>query len=111
MKARAGEEISEFDNDLRAQLLEIQMAVEQIRTEPLAYANPEPRDIGLTIPQDIFERQEQMLESQFSELEPVGFDYGAEMEGKSAETETEGEKNKIIRLRLRVPSCARHMLC
>jgi hypothetical protein len=80
MRIRAGEEVSEFANDLRAQLLEIQMAVEQIRTEPSVYTNPEPHEFGIAIPQDFFEQQKQMLESQFDVLEPPEFDYGTQME-------------------------------
>jgi hypothetical protein len=80
MEASSGEEISEFDRDLSANIFEIQMAVEQTKAEPLADVNPELPDFGLTIPQDFFERQEQMFESQYGELQAELFDYGANME-------------------------------
>jgi len=74
------DEDSEFDQDLRSNMLEIQMAVEQVRAEPLADVNPEPMDFGLTIPQDFFEQQERMFENQFYEIQPSEFDYGGQME-------------------------------
>ena len=80
LQAHTQEETSEFDAELRAQLLEIQMAVEEVRVGPLTPPNTEARDVGLTIPQDFFEQQEQMVESQFHEFEPPDFDCGAEME-------------------------------
>ena len=80
LRAHTQEETCEVDAELRAQLLEIQMAVEEVRAGPLTPPNTEPRDVGLTIPQDFFEQQEQMVESQFHEFEPPDFDCGAEME-------------------------------
>jgi len=80
LKARSGEEVSEFDHDLRAHMLEIQMAVEEIRAEPSAHPNPEHRDIGLTIPQGFFEQQERMFEAQLREMEAADLDYGTQME-------------------------------
>jgi len=56
------------------------MSVEQIRAEPLAQPNPEPRDIGLTIPQDFFERQEQVFETQLRQYEPDLLDHNVPME-------------------------------
>jgi hypothetical protein len=76
LRAQQRDEASEFDHDLRASMLEIQMAVERTRLG----ANTEPGDFGLTIPQEFFEQQEQMLEDQLREFEPPEFDYGAEME-------------------------------
>ncbi|MHC4539841.1 MAG: hypothetical protein ACYS74_08675 [Planctomycetota bacterium] len=80
MQASTEEETSEFNDDLRAQMLEIQMAVEQVRAEPLTPPNPEPHDIDVTLPQDSFEQREEMLESQLREFEPAESDYGAGIE-------------------------------
>ena len=76
LRGQQRDEAFEFDRDLRANMIEIQMAVEQARLD----ANAEPADFGLTIPHDFFERQKQMFESQFRESDPAQFDYGAEME-------------------------------
>ena len=51
------------------EMIEIQMAVEQIRAEPLAGPNTEPSDFGLAIPQDFFEQPEQTFE-EFYEMQP-----------------------------------------
>jgi hypothetical protein len=69
-------EASELDYDLMTSALEIQMAVERTRLG----ANTEPADIGLAIPQDFFEQQDQILEDQLRYFEAPEFDYGAEME-------------------------------
>jgi len=76
MRVRGGQEASEFDSELRAQMREIQMAVKQTQ----AGVDPELRDCGLTMPRDFFEQQKQVLESQFREWDADQFDYGAEME-------------------------------
>ena len=76
MEARSGEEISEFDRNLSENIFEIQMAVEQVKAD----TNPDSHDFGLTIPQDFFEQQEQMVESQYGQLQPELFDYGANLE-------------------------------
>lgn len=73
-------EDSEFDQDLRENMLEIQMAVEQVRAGPLAHACPGLTDSELTIPQDFFQQQEQMLEAQYRQSQHELFDHGAEME-------------------------------
>lgn len=104
VQASAEEETSEFDDDLREQMLEIQMAVEQTRAESLTDSNPEvtheslygldaamyhsttPEPMSGAVdyetlePQDFFEQQMQLFESQFSQFDPAGFDSGAEME-------------------------------
>jgi len=77
MEAHSKDNSFEFDNDLGANMFEIQMAVEQTRAD----INPEPRNIGLAIPQDFFEQQEQMYENQFYEMQQFAeLDYGAQME-------------------------------
>lgn len=74
------DENSEFDQDLRSNMVEIQMAVEQVRAAPLVEVNPESHDIVQTIPQDFFEAQESMFDAQYRESEPESYDYSAHME-------------------------------
>jgi hypothetical protein len=70
-----------FDMEQDTQdLLEIQMAVEQARRDPLTDLDPESPGIGPTIPQDFFEQQEEMLEAQYHESDHESFDYGVEMD-------------------------------
>jgi hypothetical protein len=68
-----------MEQGLRENMIEIQMAVEQARAEPLAEPNPQALDFGLAVPQDFFEQAEQTFE-EFYEMQPVEFDYGDQME-------------------------------
>jgi hypothetical protein len=74
----------EFDQDLGANALEIQMAVEQAKANISVDSLPEPavdpNDFGLAIPQDFFERQMQAFEAQYRQLQPEEFDDSAQIE-------------------------------
>jgi len=107
LQARNEEETSEFDAGQREDLLEIQMAVEQIKAEHSLesnrevsvagvygydadmYQRPNPEsmyeavDYEMFEPQDFFEQQMEMLEIQFSQFDPTEYDSRAEMEAMS----------------------------
>lgn len=88
LAAQSQDDGFDMDPNLRENMLDIQMAVEQAKAESLTALNPEPMDIGPAIPQDFFEQAEQMLEEQFYEMQPAEFDYGVQMEADFSTQET-----------------------
>jgi hypothetical protein len=78
LAAQGQDEEIVMEQGLRENMIEIQIAVEQARAEPLAEPNPEPSDFGLAIPQDFFEQAEQTFD-EFYEMQPAEFDHGDQM--------------------------------
>lgn len=68
LKARTEGEAAELGDEIREQMLEIQMAVEQIRGG--SHSNP----------QDFFEQQEQTINAEYDELQHEMFGYGPQVE-------------------------------